>query len=192
MIWIELWYKLLRVRTRDQVSLLVFKWSSPRDGSMFKRAVKLRSRQIAPTALGLYRQMYTAFAEGDVKMLRKICTDGLYDSFRARLAVRARGEKVQWELVKMNKPAQLISNRGARIGMEGAGVRQAVVRICSRQRLTRFDRKGRIIPETGEERDVVEYVVVQKRFINWKEEDWQVWGTTMENVLEDMDDWDTY
>ena len=180
----------MRLRWRDQFSLLVFKWASPRDGSLFRRKVKLRRSQIAPTALALYRQMYTAFAEGDSKTLREICTDGIYDSFLARIGARARGERVHWDLVKYNKRPKVVSNRAARMGMDGAGIRQAVVRICSRQRLTRYTANGQKVPGTGEERDVVEYVVVQRKYWQWKEEQWQIWGTTEETSLEDVEAWE--
>lgn len=138
--------------------------------------------------------MYSAFAEGDSTTLRKICTDGVYDSMRARISARAKGEKVQWELVQYNKRAKVVSNRAARLPMEGAAVRQAVVRICSRQKLTRWRRvRGEneleMVPGSGKEKDVVEYVVVQRRCGNWKEEDWQVWGTTGETTLKDVEEW---
>jgi hypothetical protein len=74
--------------------------------------------------------MYTSFAEGDIVALRKICTDGLYDSFRARIGNRSKGEKVVWDLVNYNKRSKLISNRAARMPIEGAAVMQAVVRDC--------------------------------------------------------------
>jgi protein MBA1 len=134
--------------------------------------------------------MYTAFAEDDSNLLRKICTDGIYDSFRARIASRARGEKVQWELVKYNKRTKLVSNRAASMGIDGAGIMQAVVKISSRQRLTRYTAKGRVVPGTGQERDVVEYVVLQRMYWQWKEEEWKVWGTTEQTTLEDVEEWE--
>jgi len=138
--------------------------------------------------------MYTAFAEGDSTTLRKICTDGIYDSMRARIGARARGEKVQWELVQYNKRAKVVSNRAARLPMEGAAIRQAVVRICSRQKLTRWRKvRGKdeleMVTGSGKEKNVVEYVVVQRRCAGWKEEDWQVWGTTGETTLKDVEEW---
>jgi protein MBA1 len=139
--------------------------------------------------------MYTSFAEGDVTALRKICSDGLYDSFRARIGNRPKGEKVGWELVEYNKRSKLISNRAARLPIDGAAIVQAVVRIASRQKLTRWT-KGRnggleIVPGSAKEKDVVEYVVLQKHYKGWKEGEWQVWGTTQETTLEDIEAWET-
>jgi protein MBA1 len=96
---------------------------------------------------------------------------------------------VVWELVKYNKRAKVVSNRAARLPMDGAGVRQAVVRICSTQRLTRYTGNGSMVKGTGKERDVVEYLVIQKKCWQWKEEDWQVWGTTEETTLDDVREW---
>jgi len=133
--------------------------------------------------------MYEAFAEGDVRTLRSLCTDGIYDSFRARIGSRARGEKVVWELVRYNKRAKVVSNRAANLPIEGAALRQAVVRICSTQRLTRYAPNGKLVKGTGKEKDVVEYVVIQRKYWQWKEGEWQIWGTTEETTLEEAEDW---
>jgi mitochondrial protein MBA1 len=138
--------------------------------------------------------MYTSLAEADVDTLRKICTDGIYDSLRARIGNRARGEKVVWELVKHNSRAKLVSHRAARLPIEGAALRQAVVRIASRQRLTRRvkrkDGEMEVVPGSGQEKDIVEYVVLQRQYIGGREEEWQIWGTTQETTLGDVEDWE--
>ena len=180
-------------RFRDRFSLLILWWSSPRETSWYRRTVKLSRSTLTPTAIALHRQMYTSFAEGDVVALRKICTDGLYDSFRARIGNRAKGEKVVWQLVDYNKRSKLISNRAARLPIDGSAVMQAVVKIASRQKLTRFV-KGKsgleVVPGSGREKDVVEYVVLQKQYNSWTEGEWQVWGTTKETTLEDIEEWE--
>ncbi|KAL3420182.1 hypothetical protein PVAG01_08681 [Phlyctema vagabunda] len=181
------WWR-LRYRFRDAFSSLVLKWSSPSIKSWYRPSLKLNRSQIAPSAVALHQTMYTAFAEGDIRTLRKICTDGVFDSFQARIASRPRGERTQWELVKYNKRARLVSNRAARLPVDGAAVRQAVVRITSTQRLTRFKPNGAVIPGTGKEKDVVEYVVLQKKYWQWKEEDWQVWGTTDVTTLQKLEE----
>lgn len=78
-----------------------------------------------------------------------------------------------------------MSDRAARLPIEGAGLRQAVVRIRSRQSLTRF-REGRVLEGSGQERDVMEYVVIQKRMWKGREEGWLVWGTTEETTVEKL------
>jgi protein MBA1 len=147
-------------------------------------------RQTAPTAVALHREMYSALADGDVRTLRSICTDGIYERFEARIQARKRGEKMEWELVRYDKGPKVVSHKGARLPIEGAAVRQAVVRICSTQRLTRYAPDGQIIKGTGEERKVVEYVVIQKSYWDWKGRDWQIWGTTGETKLEAVQEWE--
>ncbi|KUJ07384.1 uncharacterized protein LY89DRAFT_631479, partial [Mollisia scopiformis] len=191
--YLKLQYKRIAFSFRDQFSLIVLKFSSPKAKGFMKRNLKLSRSTIAPTAIALHRQMYSSFAEGDIASLRKICADGIYDSFRARIGSRPRGETVQWELVQYNKRARVVSNRGARFPTEGGAIRQAVVRISSRQKLTRSLRtKGgasEVVPGSGKEKDVVEYVVIQQKFEAWRPGPWQVWGTTRETTLRDVEEW---
>ena len=132
--------------------------------------------------------MYTSFAEGDIAAVRKTCTDGLYETLRARIATRGKGETVHWELVKYNRRAKLVSDRVSRFPIEGAGARQSVVRIRSDQRLTRW-RGDQMVEGSGKVKSVEEFVVIQKRYIGWKEEEWMVWGTTYETGIEDVENW---
>ncbi|PMD46407.1 hypothetical protein L207DRAFT_417617 [Hyaloscypha variabilis F] len=180
-------------RFRDRFSLLIIWISSPKETNWYRRSVKLSRSTLTPTAIALHRQMYTSFAEGDIVALRKICTDGLYDSFRARIGNRSKGEKVVWDLVDYNKRSKLISNRAARMPIEGAAVMQAVVKIASRQKLTRFVRGKNgleIVPGSGKEKDVVEYVVLQRQYEGWRGGEWRIWGTTKETTLEDIEEWE--
>jgi protein MBA1 len=184
---IKLEYQRIQAFLRDRFSLLVLKFASPRDlNRRFGRSIKLQNSQLVPTALALHREMYTAFAEADLPTLRRLCTDGLYDSFRARIGSRPRGEQVVWELTDYKKPARLVSNRAARFPIDGSAVRQAVVRIWSRQKLTRYAANGTEVGGAGKVKDIVEYVVVQKIYSQWKADEWQVWGTTKETQLENI------
>ncbi len=74
------------------------------------------------------------------------------------------------------------------MGIEGMGLRQAVVRIASRQRLTRYKADGSVVPGSGREKDTVEYLVIQKKLEKSVEQDWMVWGTTEETTLEMLED----
>lgn len=152
--------------------------------------MQIQRSQTAPTAVALHREMYSAFAAGDKATLRKICTDGLYDSFSARIGSRARGESVVWELVGYDRRAKVVSNRAARLPMDGAAIRQAVVRICSTQKLTRYTAKGAVVQGTGKEKKVVEYVLIQKKIWGWEDGEWQVWGTIEETTLDDVLSWE--
>ncbi|KAI9875788.1 MAG: hypothetical protein M1830_007998 [Pleopsidium flavum] len=170
-------WRRIKSRVVDFGSLIAYKWIP-------KPRLKLRRRQLAPTAVALHGQMYTAFAEGDTGTLRKICADGVYESFKARIAAR-RGEKVQWTLHKHTRSARVVSDRAARLPIEGAGLRQAVVRIRSRQSLTRW-RDGQKVQGTGQEKDVKEYVVIQKKLWKGAEDRWMVWGTTEETTMDHL------
>jgi mitochondrial protein MBA1 len=132
--------------------------------------------------------MYTAFAEGDVRLLGTICCDGLRESFRSRIASRPRGERWEWELVKYTKRARVLSHRAASLGIEGMGLRQAVVRIASRQKLTRYKANGTVVPGSGQEKETVEYLVIQKKLEKAAEQEWMVWGTTEETTLEMLEE----
>ncbi|TVY53179.1 Uncharacterized protein LCER1_G004464 [Lachnellula cervina] len=184
---IKLRWRGFRLYFRDWFSLIVFKYAGPESG-WFNRSFKIKRSKLAPTALALHKQMYSSFAEGDLATLRKTCTDGLYETLRARIANRGRGETVQWELVRYNKTAKLMSDRVSRFPIEGAGARQSVVRIRSDQRLTRW-RGDKMVEGSGKVKSVDEYVVIQKRVVGWKEEEWMVWGTTQETGIEDVEQW---
>lgn len=157
-------------------SLLLYKYSNePR--------LQLQLRRTAATAVSLHRQMYTAFAEGDVRLLDPICADGLRESFRGRIATRPKGEKWKWELLDYISTAKVLSHRAAPLGIAGMGLRQAVVRISSRQRLTRYKPDGTIVAGSGIEKDTKEYLVIQRRLYKSVEQDWMVWGTMEETTL---------
>lgn len=166
----------------DLLVMVIYRWTNR------KNNVKISLRKTAPTAVALHKQMYTAFAAGDLKTLKKMTCDGLYDSFSARIHTRPRGERWEWEVVKYTKRPRVMSNRAASLMIDDAGIRQAVVRICSRQRLSRYKADGSLVKGSGEERDVKEYVVIQRKLWAGKEEDWIVWGTTGETTVEALEE----
>ena len=65
--------------------------------------------------------------------------------------------------------------------MKGYAIRQAVVRIRSRQSLERFSADDALVPGSGNAQEKIEYVVVQRNTIDNKESPWKVWGTTTES-----------
>ncbi|KAI6247263.1 hypothetical protein HI914_04264 [Erysiphe necator] len=181
-------------RFRDFLSLLLCKFTSPKVKGFWNRSFNLNRSSLVPTAIALHRQMYTAFAEADDITLRNICLDGINDNFRNRIAHRPREEKVTWELLKYSKTPKLISNRAAKTPINGMILRQAVVRICSKQKLTRYTKirgttKFEQIKGSGKEKDVVEYIVIQRVYEQWKPQNWMIWGTAQETSLEDLEEW---
>ncbi|KAL8810598.1 MAG: hypothetical protein Q9200_002444 [Gallowayella weberi] len=130
---------------------------------------KMGLRRVGPTAQALYRQMYTAFADGDITTLSTICTEGLLASFKSRIAARPRNERL----------------RVAVLPYKGSALRQVVIRMRSRQSLARLVSRGpgrleALVQGTGEEKPVSEYLVLQRRMWKEVEEPWMVWGTTEE------------
>ncbi|KAI9641077.1 hypothetical protein NHQ30_010505 [Ciborinia camelliae] len=184
-------FQWVRMKTRfwDGVATIAFKWMSPKTGRI-RREVQLKRGSIIPAAEALYREMYQNFAAGDAGRLRRMCTDGLYDSFLQRIASRPRGQKVSWNLEKMTRKPKIMSTKAVMIpGGEGNVIRQAVVRISSRQMMKMRDSKGRDLPGSST-KDIEEYVVVQKIYRKWQDSEWQVWGTTKATTLKDLEDWE--
>ncbi len=93
---------------------------------------------------------------------------------------------MQWTIHSYGRFLRTVSDRAARLPIEGAGLRQAVVRIRSRQSLTRF-RDGQVMAGSGQEREVKEYVVIQRRLWKGREEAWLVWGTMEESAVEKVE-----
>jgi len=171
-------------------SLLALKVTSPRAGKRwYNKQYKMDRKSVCPEALRLHTEMYSAFAEGHIMKLSKLCTDGLFGSFNARISARKRGEVWKWELLKYNGASKVVSDKAAMIpNMDGFALRQAVVRISSQQRLTRSI-DGKKVEGSGEAKDVLEYVVVQSLVEKWEVRPWKVWGTTPATTLEDLDQW---
>ena len=55
------------------------------------------------------------------------------------------------------------------------------MQIRSQQSLERLTPEGHVVAGTGEVREKTEYIVVQKKMWDKKEEPWMVWGTVKES-----------
>jgi len=172
------WKRLIK-NGKNYISLLYIKWSA------IKPVPKLNNRATKSIAVGLQHQMYQAFAAGDVATIREICAEGLRDNLIASINARAKGEVMQWEVVK-EKSSKVVSHLATPLFGKNTALRQAVVEIRSVQKLTSWDSRGQVIPETGGEKDVTEYVVIQKKYWGGVEAPWMIWGTTKETSLADM------
>lgn len=125
--------------------------------------------------------MYTAFAENDLPTLTSTCTSGLLSSFTSRLATLTPHETLRWTLHAYTRRPRVVSHRAILLPMfKGAALRQAVVKLQSKQSLARVRKDGSVVEGTGRVREVREYVVVQRRMWGEKEEGWMVWGTVEE------------
>lgn len=99
------------------------------------------------------------------------------------MASRRADEQLRWTLHKYGRSPRIVSDRAARLPFEGTGIRQAVVRIRSRQSLTKL-KNGQAVPGTGQEKDMLEYVVLQRRFLKGQEDPWLIWGTMEETTMD--------
>lgn len=122
---------------------------------------------------------------GDVETLSTICTEGLLSSFKSRIAARPRGERLRWTLHKFIQGPKFASQRIVMLPYKGAALRQVVVRLQSRQSLARLVSNGKLksgthVKGSGEETQVSEYLVLQRRMIRDEEGPWLIWGTTNE------------
>ena len=93
---------------------------------------------------------------------------------------------MRWTLLEHTARARVVSDRAAKLPLDLAGLRQAVVRIQSRQRLDRFGQDGKRLG--GDTKEVCEYLVLQRRLMNGKESPWLVWGTTNETTVDKLKD----
>lgn len=173
-----------------------------------KPPLNLELSKTVPTAVALHLQMYDAFSQyvitmlgrhgmecnallsGDTTTLSKICCSGILTSFRARITQRKqRSELAQWTLHRYTAPSKCVSHRATVIPFPGAardekyGVRQAIVKIQSSQSLRRVTKTADVVSESGKEKTVTEYIVIQRIMTKNVEEPWKVWGTTSETEV---------
>lgn len=130
-------------------------------------------------------------ASGDKTTLAAICCDGLHTRLRSRINTRKPGETYTWTIHSYTSSPRVVSHRASPLSIEdGAGrktaIRQAVVKLKSRQSLQRFDKDGKLVDGSGEEKEVTEYVVVQKMLWKGVEGEWLIWGTEQETTLKDF------
>ena len=74
-------------------------------------------------------------------------------------------------------------------GGEGLGIRQAVVRIRSKQSITKPVANGKKQQEASEEKqqDCTEYVVIQQLSFHGELQDWKVWGLADETTMQEVE-----
>ena len=144
----------------------------------------LRPFQARKSGESLHRAMYAAFSVGDLDTLRTICGEGLLSSFRKRLSVRPSNVRVEWRLHRMLSHPRVVSSKAHHYAANGLNRRQVVVRLHSVQSLAKLtmDKRGEkvLAKEGGEESEVVEYLVIEKKYDKGVESAWCVWGTTEE------------
>ncbi|KAJ5816791.1 hypothetical protein N7447_009024 [Penicillium robsamsonii] len=151
-------------------------------------------------AAKLQKEMYTAFAEGNIPKIRQICCDNLVKQLTKGIERRPKNELVTWKLVKyLRKPStnftglRVISDRATSIpDIPKSGIRQIIVRMTSRQSTTTTkvqDPSGKAPAETStvsvKEQDCVEHIVIQNLRWNNQDQGWRVWGHINPTTLDE-------
>lgn len=162
---------------------------------------QINIRTIKPAALRLHKQLYTAYANGDAKVLEVICTEGVRSIYLSKIEQRNQNlDVMKWELVSYEGRTKLCSMKagGTPVQLKDipVGIQQAVVRIESLQRLTMGTKMGakakltkgndkqHIVWKEPKEKVALEYIVIQRRLLEGIYEPWKVWGFVKEMDVE--------
>ncbi|KAF1913585.1 hypothetical protein BDU57DRAFT_520517 [Ampelomyces quisqualis] len=134
-----------------------------------------------------YTNIYTCFAKGDMSSISRSLLPPIHSSFNSRIA-RRKNIQLDWKLLSKPK-CKIMSHRAAMLGHDApdCAYRQLVVRIMSTQsvRIKSTDpaNKNAAYYGTGLPEKVVEYLVLQRRVINGRQDpDWMVWGFAEETT----------
>ncbi|KAL9127082.1 MAG: hypothetical protein Q9217_003984 [Psora testacea] len=134
--------------------------------------------------------MYTAVAEGDTEILKELCCEGLYKKLNGRIISRPHDEKMRWTLHRYVGFPRVVSHRVVILPTNNSALRQVVVKIKSKQALTRLRRNEAGEEETvagsGEVKQLLEYLVLQRRIFKAVEGPWKIWGTVEETKPEEV------
>ena len=88
-----------------------------------------------------------------------------------------------WALRRYTAFPRIMSSRAVVIpDLKETAFRQHVVKIRSLQRLRSTDRDK----QSDTEKKVTDYIVIQKRIVSGKEEDWKIWGMIKESDIEEI------
>lgn len=170
----------------------------------------LKQKELKNRAKRMYTRYYGLLAAGDAKSLQQLCLPPLAASLRSQIASRG-PVKMSWQLRKF-KSAKVVSHRCAPLGSDhpDTSYRQCVVRLESEQQLSTSSTGSSVsvhkrapkwapahaqkaevvspatqnvqIKDNGKVQTVVEYLVMQTRVVDGKEEDWKIWGFTAEST----------
>ena len=153
----------------------------------WKHSIKLKkASSIRSDAVSLYKQMYTAFSRGDLATLQRICVPELAENFRRQIAARDSRNPMDWHFHALTS-SSIASDLTIPLP-QGLIVRQVVVKIVSKQSLTRFNNNNKKKKSgemdhkevEAEPKKVTEYFVLNQLNVGKSQDKWRVWGTTEE------------
>jgi len=180
----------------EAYGMIAFKW-------LVKPRPKFELSKIAPKAAEMHEEMYKAFAEGNLDRVKSQVCSGLFGSLRGRVAQRAPNTYLRWEVKRQLSTPKLCSFKAAVLpGPKGESSEernaqiQAVVKLHTLQSLQHIKRVTKRVNQklvtkeepvgAEEEKESVEYVVMQKTLRKGKMRNWQIWGFTDETSLQQL------
>ena len=111
-----------------------------------------------------------------------------------RILSRAYNEKARWTLHKYVGFPRVVSHRVTGLPPTDSALRQVVVKMQSKQSLVRFKHGVADGEESAGEsespKQVLEYLVLQRRIFKAVEGPWKIWGTAEETKPKDVLDSD--
>lgn len=132
----------------------------------------------------------TLSVRGDQKLLKDICCEGLLKHLTGRINSRSPAESLRWTLHKYIGFPRVVSSRASPLPRKDSALRQVVVKIKSKQSLALVQSsatgKPEVVKGTDQEKDMVEYLVLQRRMFDGLEGPWKIWGTAQETEADDV------
>ncbi|ESA43832.1 hypothetical protein GE21DRAFT_457 [Neurospora crassa] len=161
---------IIRVKSLDFLLARQYRFSSM-PGWRQKPLLSLKKAPLIAQTKALHRQMNEAIASGDAEMLEKIVDSYLYVPLAVNIEQRPKGRTCTWELVRYNKEPRIVSHKIFPLqGTKDKLLWQVTVSIASRQRVVEHER-GRVVPGSEKELDLVENVVIGTMISN------ETWAT---------------
>lgn len=166
-------------------------------GLIYVRPIpKFETAKIPSIAKSLYKEMYTAFAAGDLTPVRSKLCENITMVLESRIAARNPNTAVTWTLHQQLSEPRTMSHKYMPLDLESSDktkattLQQAVVRLHTVQslKMVKKVRAGNKTMEVEEEgsnppTEVIEYFVVQRTMKYGKLGEWMIWGTTTESDI---------
>ncbi|CAD0099681.1 unnamed protein product [Aureobasidium mustum] len=161
-----------------------------------KPRADFQTSAIPSIAKTLYKDMYTAFAAGNLSPIAPKLCENIYVSLEQRIRARGPNTGIAWTLHNWVSEPKVVSHKYMPMSLEDnkdktkqTTIQQVCVRMQSLQSLKKVKkvRQGNKTIEVVEEgssaapKQVTEYLVVQRLCKRGNMGPWMVWGTTTES-----------
>jgi protein MBA1 len=130
-------------------------------------------------------------SRGDMSSVSRYLMPPIHSTFTSRIA-RRKNIQLDWKMLSDPK-CKIMSHRASVLGDDApdSAYRQLVMRITSTQSVsiksTDAAKKDAAYYGSGKPETVVEYMVMQRRVINGREDkDWKIWGFTKESTQKQL------